>query len=205
MSGSLQHKGGSWFSFAAKEKMKKILAPLLIQTLVSITVLGQPAEKPGSANTVPGEAETTADLLRQKLTGKPIKSLTLPDLAGQTWHSHKLKGKVIVVNFWFTACKPCITEMPHLNELVENNKNNPVLFLAPAPETGAQVNKFLTKYRFDYTIIPSSLKYINELGVENFPTHIVVDKKGIIRQVFIGYAADIKEKLQKEIDKLVAL
>ena len=32
--------------------------------------------------------------------------------------------------------------------------------------------------------------------------HLVVDKEGIIRQVFIGYADDIKEKLQAEIDKL---
>jgi hypothetical protein len=40
------------------------------------------------------------------------------------------------------------------------------------------------------------------MNIENFPTHLVVDKEGIICQVFIGYADDIKEKLQLEINKL---
>jgi hypothetical protein len=41
------------------------------------------------------------------------------------------------------------------------------------------------------------------MHIENFPTHLVIDKQGNIRQVFIGYADDIKEKLQAEIDKLI--
>jgi hypothetical protein len=40
------------------------------------------------------------------------------------------------------------------------------------------------------------------MNIENFPTHLVIDKEGVIRQVFIGYADDIKEKLQAEIAKL---
>ena len=59
------------------------------------------------------------------------------------------------------------------------------------------------KYRFDYKIIPYSLDYITAAVIENFPTHLVIDKEGIVRQVFIGYAADIKEKLQAGIDKLL--
>ena len=42
------------------------------------------------------------------------------------------------------------------------------------------------------------------MNIENFPTHLVIDKEGIICQVFIGYADDIKEKLQVEIDKLLS-
>jgi peroxiredoxin len=140
---------------------------------------------------------------KKELTGKPIKAFRLTALDNNTWDSDKLKGKVIVLNFWFTACKPCILEMPHLNKLVNEYKDNPVVFIAPAPETDAQIKKFLKKYSFDYHIIPSSLEYITALGVENFPTHLVIDKEGIVRQVFIGYADDIKEKLQAEIDKLV--
>ena len=36
----------------------------------------------------------------------------------------------------------------------------------------------------------------NSLNIEYFPTHIVIDKEGIVRQVIISYSDDIKEKLQ---------
>jgi peroxiredoxin len=32
----------------------------------------------------------------------------------------KLKGQVVVINFWFTRCQPCIEEMPGFNKLVES-------------------------------------------------------------------------------------
>ena len=139
----------------------------------------------------------------KSMLNHPVKKFAFTDLVGKKMSSDKLKGKIVVINFWFTACKPCILEMPHLNKLVEENKENPVVFIAPAPEDEARIKKFLMKYRFDYNIIPSSLDYITAAVIENFPTHLVIDKEGIVRQVFIGYADDIKEKLQAGIDKLL--
>jgi thiol-disulfide isomerase/thioredoxin len=142
------------------------------------------------------------EAFKKSLVNESVKSFQFGGLDNKKWNSKELKGKIIVINFWFTGCKPCILEMPHLNKLVEENRNNDVIFIAPAPEGEAQIKKFLKKYSFDYNIIPSSLSSISELNIENFPTHLVIDKEGIIRQVFIGYADDIKEKLQAEIDKL---
>lgn len=147
--------------------------------------------------------KTKMEAFKNSLINKPINSFKLTDLSNKLWDSDDVKGKVVVMNFWFTACKPCILEMPHLNRLVAENKDKDVIFIAPAPENEMQINKFLKKYSFEYNIIPSSLDYITALNIENFPTHLIVDKEGIVRQVFIGYADDIKEKLQAEIDKLV--
>jgi thiol-disulfide isomerase/thioredoxin len=143
------------------------------------------------------------DTFKNSLINKPVAAFNLVDINKNTWNTDKLKGKIIIINFWFTACNPCIQEMPHLNKLVAENKDSFVLFIAPAPENETQVKKFLKKYAFDYNIIPSSTEFISAMDIKNFPTHLVVDKEGIIRQVFIGYADDIKEKLQAEIDKLV--
>lgn len=142
------------------------------------------------------------DAFKNSLVNKPLKAFNLVDINNNTWNSDKLKGRIVVINFWFTACGPCIQEMPHLNKLVAENKDSSVVFIAPAPENETQVKKFLKKYAFDYNITPSSTEFISAMSVENFPTHLVVDKEGIIRQVFIGYADDIKEKLQAEIRKL---
>jgi len=156
-----------------------------------------------SGNNEQSLRDAKIEAFKNNLIDKPIKSFKLNDLNNKLWNSDELKGKIVVMNFWFTACKPCILEMPHLNKLVEENKNKAVVFIAPAPENEMQIQKFLKKYAFDYNIIPSSLDYITELSIENFPTHLIIDKEGIIRQVFIGYADDIQEKLQLEIDKLI--
>jgi thiol-disulfide isomerase/thioredoxin len=143
------------------------------------------------------------DAFKNSLINKPLKTFHLTDLNNKKWDSKELRGKTIVINFWFTACKPCIQEMVYLNKLVQENKDSSVVFIAPAPENETQIKKFLKKFSFDYNIIPSSLDYITTMNIENFPTHLAVDKIGIIRQVFIGYADDIKEKLQIEIEKLI--
>jgi thiol-disulfide isomerase/thioredoxin len=143
------------------------------------------------------------DTFKSNLINKPIAVFKFTDFDNKTWKSKELKGKIVLINFWFTACEPCITEMPLLNELVAANKDKSVVFLAPAPENETQIKKFLKKFKFDYTIIPSSNDYIDASGIEYFPTHIVIDKEGIIRQVIISYSEDIKEKLQQEINKLL--
>lgn len=143
------------------------------------------------------------EAFKNSLLDKPLKSFHLTDLNNKKWDSKELLGKTIIINFWFTACKPCIQEMIYLNKLVEENKDSSVVFIAPAPENEAQIKKFLKKYVFDYNITPSSTDFISSMNIENFPAHLVVDKEGIIRQVFIGYADDIKEKLQVEINKLI--
>ena len=143
------------------------------------------------------------EAFKNGLVNKPAKSFRLTDLNGKKWNSKELNGKTVVINFWFTTCKPCIAEMIYLNKLVEENKDSSVVFIAPAPENEIQIKKFLKKYTFEYNITPSSSDFILAMNIENFPTHLVIDKQGIIRQVYIGYADDIKEKLQAEIDKLM--
>ena len=156
-----------------------------------------------SGNDERASQQAKLDAFKNTLIDKPVKSFHLTDLNGKKWNSKELRGKTIVINFWFTACKPCIAEMVYLNKLVEENKDSSVVFIAPAPENETQIKKFLKKYEFDYNITASSTDFITSMNIENFPTHLVVDKEGIIRQVFIGYADDIKEKLQAEIDKLM--
>lgn len=156
-----------------------------------------------SGNNETALRQARLNAFKNSLLDKPVRSFHLTDLNGKKWNSKELNGKTIVINFWFTACKPCIQEMIYLNKLVEENKDSSVVFIAPAPENETQIKKFLKKYQFEYNITPSSTDFISAMNIENFPTHLVIDKEGIIRQVFIGYADDIKEKLQAEIAKLM--
>ncbi|MGG9960621.1 TlpA family protein disulfide reductase [Ferruginibacter sp. SUN106] len=175
--------------------MKKIIGlNILALLLITQIAVGQDEAAKRSA---------AIELFKTSIINKPLAGFKFTSLDKQVLDLKKLKGKVVVINFWFTYCGPCIKEMPFLTALVAANKENPVVFIAPAPENETQIRKFLQKNTFTYQIVPSSLDYIKTMHIENFPTHLVIDKDGTIRHVFIGYTDDIKLKLQEAIDKLL--
>ncbi len=179
--------------------MKRIFLLVIVSSVIFTDSVLCQASSPGNNERASQYARIEA--FKDSLLNKPMASLRLTDLDNTIWSTEKLKGKIVVINFWFTACRPCIQEMPHLNKLVAATDST-IVFLAPAPENQAQIKKFLKKFRFDYHIIPSSLDYITMMNIENFPTHLVIDKEGIIRYVWIGYSNEIKSKLEQEINKL---
>lgn len=143
------------------------------------------------------------DVFRRNLIGQQLPAFKIPGYNYRVWDSDQLRGRVMVMNFWFTACGPCIKEIPLLNELATDYKYNNVVFLALAPESRGLIKRFLKKNPFKYNIVPAASKYIQTMQIENFPTHILVDKNGGIREVFVGFDENIKEKLQQEINKLL--
>jgi peroxiredoxin len=149
------------------------------------------------------ERAKIVDNFKKNLLGRPLADFKFEDNNGNKLQKKELSGKVIVMNFWFTSCKPCITEMPLLNELVAAYKDTSVVFLAPALDEKESIKKFLQKYTFNYQLVPEQEGYITKLRVQNFPTHIIADKKGIIRLVEVGYSSRIKETLSKKIDELL--
>ena len=137
-----------------------------------------------------------------KLIGKPFPDFRLTDLSGTTHTSENIKGKVVVINLWFTACAPCIHEMPELNKIVgEYKENEDVLFLAFALDPKSRVDKFLKKYKFDYNIIPDSQEYITKkLNPPGYPTHIVLDKNSNVVFLFSGYTPQAGEAIKSYIN-----
>ncbi|RYZ26368.1 MAG: TlpA family protein disulfide reductase, partial [Chitinophagaceae bacterium] len=46
------------------------------------------------------------------MLNKAAPDFTLRDLKGKKWRLSALKGKTVVLNFWFATCPPCIQEIP---------------------------------------------------------------------------------------------
>lgn len=98
---------------------------------------------------------------------------------------NNLKGKPTLINFWFTACKPCIEEMPVLNGL-KNRFLDSVNFIAITYDPKGKVKKFLEKHRFVFTQITDAKSFTDKLGMKAYPVNIFLDKNGIVRNVEIG-------------------
>ncbi|MEO6286934.1 MAG: TlpA disulfide reductase family protein [Dyadobacter sp.] len=112
--------------------------------------------------------------------GKPLTGLNYTDLDGKSYSPENTRGKYVVMKFWFIGCIPCVEEMPKLNEIVAKNKDrDDIIFLSIALDSEKSLRKFLTKQRFDYHTIGNKNDYVmNTLTINQFPTHLIINKDG---------------------------
>ena len=111
--------------------------------------------------------------------GIPAPDFETKDINGNTIKLSDLKGKIVVLNFWFTTCPPCIMEIPELNKIASKYKKSGVEFLAITFDDKNKVTNFLKEHPFYYTPISDS-KLVRKYGISGFPTSILIDKEGKI-------------------------
>ncbi len=124
-------------------------------------------------------------------TKSPAPAFNLTSLDGKKFELASLRGKIVVLNFWFTGCPPCLTEIPKLNELVEKFKHEDVVFIAPTLDEARVLTTFLKEHPFKYHIVANSADLIlgtygDGTGNLAMPTHIVIDRQGNIDTKIIG-------------------
>lgn len=136
------------------------------------------------------------------MRNKPAPDFTLTDLHGNSHSLRALRGKIVVLNFWFTSCAPCIREMPELNKLAKAYNSNEVVFWALTFNNGDQVRTFQKKRTFDYIILPNSYEVDQKFHISSWPTSMVIDQEGTIKFI-IQSSPKIREELGNAIDALL--
>jgi peroxiredoxin len=135
------------------------------------------------------------------VTGEKALDFITQDQNGNSIKLSELRGNVVVLNFWFVKCGPCIAEMPALNNLKEQFKNQKVTFLAITFDKLEMVNQLLETKLFNYQIISDASHVIQMYGVQSFPTNIVIDKNGYVELKETGFRTNIREVLAASISK----
>jgi thiol-disulfide isomerase/thioredoxin len=149
--------------------------------------------------------------LQSELMGAPAESafekgvvlttFDLENMDGQKVSLESLKGKVVLINFWFINCPPCRMEIPDLNELKAEYAGKNVEFLAITFDRKNQVSEFLQKNPFDFQILPNAQEVIETYGVQGFPTSVVINKEGKVVNSKMGGSMNIKEELKVFIEE----
>ncbi len=140
------------------------------------------------------------------LAGSIAPDFSALSVDGKKIELSKLKGQVVVLNFWFIKCPACIAEMPDLNKLVERYAGKKVSFISFAPEDSISVSNFLREHPFKFTAIAKS----DSIRREKFklfpvwPYTIIIDKDGRISKMGPGSAGkNVFTYYQELIDKLL--
>ena len=122
------------------------------------------------------------------------------DILNKNINLDSLKGQVVVLNFWFTACAPCILEIDALNKVAEKYKDK-VHFLAISfDKKDDYLTRFVRRREMQYQIIPDRKDICTAYKIKMYPTNIVINKKGKVIFAEVGNKEDIESKLSEAIE-----
>lgn len=115
----------------------------------------------------------------------PEKEIRIEDLEGNEIHLEDYKGKIVVLNFWATWCKPCISEMPSLDRLINKLDKEHFIFLAASDENLDKIKRFAEQNPHDFSYVHLKSN-VYSLGLSVLPTTYIINKEGEIEETIIG-------------------
>jgi thiol-disulfide isomerase/thioredoxin len=140
---------------------------------------------------------------RADVVGKPAADWDLKGLDGKTHPLSGYRGKVVVLDFWYRGCGWCIKAMPQLNDLAEDFAGRPVAVLGMNTDRNEADAKLV--------VDAMGLKYETlraegipeKYGVQGFPTLILIDREGKVKDVHVGYSPTLRADLAKQIEGML--
>lgn len=122
--------------------------------------------------------------------GKAAPDFELPDLQDRRVRLSDFRGKVVFLNFWATWCKPCKEEMPSMEVLYRNFKDDGLVVLAVSIDrvtTKDDIPPFVQSLDLSFPVLIDSWgqtdKRYKLMGV---PETYIIDQNGILREKIIG-------------------
>lgn len=136
-------------------------------------------------------------------TGKKIDLFSAKDIEGYKIRPKDLEGKVVVLNFWFIKCPPCLEEIPELNKIALSYANNPnVVFIAVALDEKDDLKKFLKDNPLAYHIVDDGREIADKYEIKSYPTSAIIDKEGKVKLHTMGYGPYTLTDFAKTIEEV---
>lgn len=123
--------------------------------------------------------------------------------AGESLKMSDLKGRPVVLNFWFPSCPPCVAEMPDLQKSFERH-NGDVAFVGVqliGLDTAADGQDFVDQLGVTYALGPDEGIIIRDYSVAGFPTTVFIDKDQRVVRKWTGILNE--EKLEELIGDIL--
>nr|WP_121269944.1 TlpA disulfide reductase family protein [Pedobacter schmidteae] len=165
---------------------------LMIRGLMEIGLFSPGVEATGTTEATAG----TMDL----------SGIKFKDVTGKVIDLGQLKGKVVFLNFWATWCPPCLAEMPSVNKLYEQFKDDKevVFILVDADSDFAKSQKYMNGKGYQMPVYNVASNIPEQIFKGSLPTTVVFDKQGRVAYNEVGAANYASAKFIDFIKKLKA-
>lgn len=167
----------------------------------------EPTKAAAAALPAPIFGKAQAGCGRDPGVGEAAKPFNLKTPAGKDISLQSLRGKVVLLNFWGTWCKPCLKELPEFERLYRRYKKNGLVLVAVATDSDpAPVEAFTRERKLSAKMAIGGEEVANAYKSPNFPFSFVVDPKGTIRASYRGFKPEclgqLEQDLREELAKL---
>ena len=125
---------------------------------------------------------------RPPVVGTAAADFSLVDLEGKVHRLSDDRGKVVLLNFWATWCKPCTTEMPAMQATYERLREQGFTVLAVNElEDEAKVREHIRTHAHTFPVLlDKDNRVANMYGVFGLPVSVFVDPQGIVQEYVRG-------------------
>lgn len=138
------------------------------------------------------------------------------DGSSVSWADPRFDDKVLVVDIWGTWCPPCRAEIPHLNALYDKYADQGLEIVGVAfehaPDRSSAVRnleQFIREFEIEYPILLGGTPSQTDLqrvfpglsDFRGFPTTLVLDREGIVREVTVGFSPNLMARIEDAIQK----
>jgi thiol-disulfide isomerase/thioredoxin len=116
-----------------------------------------------------------------------------------------LRGHVVLLDFWATWCAPCRVVVPKLGALQARYGAQGLNVLGVSTEDAQDVALFAQRMDVRYAVaVDKHAQTTRSYGVVSLPTLVVIDKRGIVRDVAVGYDSSEDARLESSVRSLLA-
>jgi thiol-disulfide isomerase/thioredoxin len=146
------------------------------------------------------------EMLRMDLVGTfapAWTNVTIPTGAPASLAS--LKGRVVIVDFWATWCGPCKMIVPRLSALKDKLGAQGLSVVGVTTDEEQKAADYASKNQMRYpSVIDKDGDTSRAYGISGLPTMLVLDKRGVVREVFVGFDPSADAKLEALVKTLLA-
>jgi len=137
---------------------------------------------------------------------KEIGTKPAPAIDGQAWFNvpaemelEKLRGKVVLLDFWGAWCAPCVAKLPRSEELYQKYKDRGLVVIGVHSANNAEKLKpILEEKKITFPVVHDRGATADRYAIEAWPTYFLIDKAGM---VVWGFKHDPPE--EKQIEELL--
>ncbi len=137
---------------------------------------------------------------------KTAPDFALETLDGRSLTRDRLRGKVVLLDFWATWCPPCRAAIPHLAKLYEACKEKGLVVVGVSLDKDrSAVEDFVKRNRVPYPVaIGTDNPIVEKMGnISSLPTLILLDRKSSIRLKIIGFNNEISNRITAQVENLL--
>ena len=139
------------------------------------------------------------ELRNIRFVNKALPVFDLKDLKGKSYDISQIKDKYLVLNFWYTNCGKCKSELQDIEALAQKYKYRDIEFLNVSINEEHTLNNYLDDKDYQVTMLRLNKKFVlDSLNIRLFPTYMIIDPKKKVINV-----SNNSRQLEKRVNEII--